>query len=227
VNEIITNSLTLYGIDTSTKADKATKNAVAELYRLVDTRVQAQATLTGKKPTNDDVQVIVDGILSTSRTTPGSWWGLVPLNGVSFRSTTKRLIDLTPADIPATERAQIEDSLRRHGLPVSDQTVLDVYITHQQTQPSGGKQQTQPSGGKVAATTGMPDFSTTAAIRDLVHEAGGSRTRALKASAADAFHAAEDDTVLSAQAIVGSVAAAASLAAGAVRGVVQKDHKKK
>jgi hypothetical protein len=132
-NDIITNSLTLYGIDTSTKADKATKNAVAELYRLVDTRVQAQATLTGKKPTNDDVQVIVDGILSTSRTTPGSWWGMVPFNGVSFfDKKTKGLIDLTPGDVPASDRAQIEESLRRNGLPVSDQTVLDVYITHQQ-----------------------------------------------------------------------------------------------
>jgi hypothetical protein len=128
--QIVDDSLTSYGMDPNSK-DPATKSAIAELRRMLDTRVQAQESLTGKKPTNDDIQTNLDAILSQTRTTPGSWWGLVPFNGVSFSSTSKRLIELTPADVPAADRTQIEDSLRRHGLPVSDATVLDVYINHQ------------------------------------------------------------------------------------------------
>lgn len=127
--QLVDDALTSYGIDPATK-DLPTKQSIAELRRMLDTRVQAQEALTGKKATNDDMQTTLDAILSQSRTTPGSWWGLVPFNGVSLSDTKKRLIDLTPADVPAADRTQIEDSLRRARLPVSDQTVLDVYLNH-------------------------------------------------------------------------------------------------
>lgn len=127
--QLVDDSLTSYGIDPASK-DPSTKSAIAELRRMLDTRVQAQTSLTGKKPTNDDIQTTLDSILSQTRTTPGSWWGLIPFNGISLSATSKRLIDLTPADVPAADRTQIEDSLRRAGLPVSDTTVLDVYLNH-------------------------------------------------------------------------------------------------
>lgn len=130
--QIVNDSLAEYGVDMSTTSKRQTNaSAVAELRRMVDVQVQAQENLTGKKSTNQDIQSIVDKILSQHTGQKGSWWGLLPGSGVPLFSTEKRLIDTKVTDIPATDRTQIEAALKKAGRPVSDQTVLDLYIqTH-------------------------------------------------------------------------------------------------
>lgn len=129
--EIVNNSLTNYGLDPEAKPNTAQGKANAELYRLVDQGVaNAEAQTPGKKASNQDIQSIVDHVLSTNQKTPGSWWALVPGSGVplgNFTSRTKNLLDLTPADIPADMRQGIERQLRASGRAVSDATVLELY----------------------------------------------------------------------------------------------------
>lgn len=126
-SQIVDDSLTSYGIDPNTK-DAKQQQAIAQLRRSLDSQIEVQESTTGKKPTNDDIQRYTDKLLSLNQTTPGSWWGLIPFNGVSLSQQQKRLIDLEPGDVPAEDRSQIESALRAKGRPVTDATVLDLYI---------------------------------------------------------------------------------------------------
>jgi hypothetical protein len=132
--EIVDSTLTSYGIDPKAKADTAQGKAIAQLMRMLDRRVDAAQTGEPGHPprrvTNEEIQRTLDGLLSTSTTVPGSWWNIWP-GGQSFTDRTARVIETTIADVPASERTQIEQSLRRAGRPVSDATVLDLYIEAQ------------------------------------------------------------------------------------------------
>lgn len=125
--QILEDTLTLYGIDPNAKASTDEGKSIAQLRRMVDTRVEAEQAITGKKASNEDVQRILDSVLSQSVTVPGSWWNFWP-GGKSMSDTQKRIIDFKVGDIPANDRTLIEQALRKAGRPVSDATVLDLYI---------------------------------------------------------------------------------------------------
>jgi len=125
-NDIVNDTLTQYGIDPSAKYDTAEGRAIAQLRRMLDLRVEA-AQDAGGKVTNVEVQQTLDEILSQSVTVPGSWWNFWP-GGKSMSDTSKRVIDLDPEDVPASERQTIENALRKAGRPVTPTTVLDLYI---------------------------------------------------------------------------------------------------
>jgi hypothetical protein len=128
--QILDNTLAQYNIPTEeSKQSAAQKSAVAQLQRMLDRRVEA-AQSKGQKVTNVEIQQTLDDLLSQGETVPGSWWNIWP-GGKSVSDTTKRLIDLTPADIPADVRQRIETKLRARNRPVSDATVLDVYLEMQ------------------------------------------------------------------------------------------------
>jgi hypothetical protein len=125
-------ALALYGFDVkAAKKDptSADGKAYAQFRNMLRRQVQAQHDLTGKQPTDVDVTGHADKLLSQSETVPGSWWNIFP-GGKSFRDTSKRLIDLTISDVPAGDRTQIEAALRKRGRPVSDATVLDLFLEH-------------------------------------------------------------------------------------------------
>jgi hypothetical protein len=128
--QILDNTLAQYSIPTEeSKQSAAQKSAVAQLQRMLDRRVEA-AQSRGQKVTNVEIQQTLDDLLSQGETVPGSWWNIWP-GGKSVSDSTKRLIDLTPADIPADVRQRIETRLRARNRPVSDATVLDVYLEMQ------------------------------------------------------------------------------------------------
>lgn len=124
--QILDDSLVHYGIDPKTK-DKAEIDAIATLRRTLDLRLEHQQLGTGKKPTNEDIQLQLDQILSVSKNTPGSWWSIFP-GTASTWSGTRTGIFATVKDIPADYRRDVlERALRDSGRPVTDQTVLDLY----------------------------------------------------------------------------------------------------
>lgn len=127
--QIVSDSLQQYGFETEpSKQSSDEKNAIAELRR----RVREQVGLLKKKDiTQKDIQSIVDGILSQKADVKGSWWGLVPFNGVSLFGSSKRVIDLKIGDVPAADKDQITQALRSKGKPISDATILDLYIRAQ------------------------------------------------------------------------------------------------
>lgn len=125
--QIVDDSLTQYGIDPNAKPNTPEGAAIAQLRRMLDLRMQDLSEATNKKPTNDDIQRTLDALLSQSVKVPGSWWNIFP-GGQPFFDSTKRVIDLTMKDVPATDRQQIEAALRKVGRPVSDATILDLYL---------------------------------------------------------------------------------------------------
>jgi hypothetical protein len=125
---IINTALEQAGIDPS---DKKKAGPVAFLRQQVAEKAAALTALHGKKPTNADIQGIVDSILQQPVTTPGSWWALVNPIGYDLGDQSKRLIDLTISDVPKADRAQIEQALKARGWIVNDANILDTYLRHQ------------------------------------------------------------------------------------------------
>lgn len=133
---ILRDTLTLYGIDPGAKATSEEGKAIAQLRRMLDRRVLAHAQLNGKQPDNEDVQRMLDALLSESVTVKGSWWNIFP-GGQPFRDETRSLLTFTVGDIPASERKLIEEALKGQGRPVSDAMVLDLYLETRARQKGG------------------------------------------------------------------------------------------
>lgn len=136
IDQVIKNSLTQYGIPAEdAQQSTAQKASVAELHRLVDQEVSAREAAPAppgqkkKKTTPDEAQQIVDKILGTPVTTPGSWWQSIP--GMSMFSSPQKpsVVNLTIDDVPKSERTTIENRLRAAGQPVNDVTILNAYQT--------------------------------------------------------------------------------------------------
>lgn len=130
--EVINDSLAKYGID-----PKDDPQATAILRQTVDDQVASLERNSKTKAGPQDVQSIVDGILSKNVDVPGSYWGLlkIPSLGIAgylgapnYFASTKPLIKLKVGDIPAEERKVIEGQLRAAHLPTSDAMVLQAYI---------------------------------------------------------------------------------------------------
>lgn len=124
-DQIVKDGLTDYGLDPTPKEGSADAKAKAALQGMLDLRVQQQEALTGKKPINEEIRGYLDEILSTSKDVKGSWWNAFKPGAFFDRST--RVTDLTVRDVPATERALIEQQLRENRMPISDATVLAAY----------------------------------------------------------------------------------------------------
>lgn len=128
--ELLDDTLAQYGIDPKAAAGTPEGKAIAQLRRMLDRRIDAAQTPEGGKPqkvTNEEIQGALDSLLSQSETVPGSWWNIWPF-GKPFFDESKRLIDVTIDDVPASMKTKITEKLRKARLPVSDQTILDTYI---------------------------------------------------------------------------------------------------
>ncbi len=121
---IVNDALRAAGFDTSPKPGKKDAEAVNKFRRAVDEHLKQLQSRTGRKATNQEVQEIVDNLMVKGVTEKGLIW-----------DTTKRLFELGPQDqfeidpddIPAGERAKIEEALRRRGIAVNNQKIVDLY----------------------------------------------------------------------------------------------------
>lgn len=128
--EILDQTLIQYGINPRPKPNTDEARAIAQLNRMVDLRVDA-AQAEGRKVTNVEIQGVLDEILGTQVTVPGSFWTIWPGGrpwSEWWTGRGKRLVDVTAEDIPPAVRQQVEQALRGKNRPVTDQTVLDLYL---------------------------------------------------------------------------------------------------
>jgi hypothetical protein len=124
--QVVSDTLDAAGIKrTGEGADLAT---IARFRSALDAQVEAFQQLKGKKATSDDVQEMSDQLLSKSVLTPNGWWSQLTGHGPV---TAKRLLTITPDDVPSAFRAQAESALRRAGKPVSDDAIVQLYIDSQ------------------------------------------------------------------------------------------------
>lgn len=138
-SQLLDDTLINHGIDPKAKFDTPQGKAIAQLRRMVDNRV-GLLQAAGKKASNQDIQAEIDSLLSVQTETPGSWWNIFPGGKAGpWGVDQKRAIDITVNDISALERTQIEEALRAKNRPVSDATVLDLYIEDKVRRSRGGK----------------------------------------------------------------------------------------
>lgn len=91
-----------------------------EVYRVMEATV-SQGTGGKRMPTDkelDDAFALATRTVTVKR--PGMLWGV--------NETSVRAHDMSVADIPKAVLSQIDDSLRRHGLPLNDANRIALYV---------------------------------------------------------------------------------------------------
>lgn len=126
--ELVENNLYQYGIPTKdTKAQPQTaeqKATIAQLYRMLDQKT-TELQAGGKKATNQDLQSEIDRALMRHVTvTQPRFFGL------TTGDVDKRLLGLTIADVTPVEKAALAAALRQRNQPVTDVTMMDLYIAN-------------------------------------------------------------------------------------------------
>jgi len=121
--ELVDGSLDQYGIPTDEKHQTpAQKAGVAQLYRMLDEKTKVLQG-GGKKATNEDLQAEIDRVLGRQVKTlsQGYLWN---------SETSTRISELTIADVTPNERAALAAALRQRQQPVTDVTMLNLYIAN-------------------------------------------------------------------------------------------------
>jgi hypothetical protein len=133
--QLFNSTLLEHGIDPNPKPGTAAARAVAQLRRQLELTLQFDQSDAGGKQTVTPtyIQQKLDDLIADTITIPG--W---------FSDTTTRVIELTPAEIPPEERADIEKALRKAGRPVTDPNIMEVYIRGRQLKREQ-QRQTQPA----------------------------------------------------------------------------------
>jgi len=100
--------------------DKGQQGTVAQFHQMVDQQVGALEQQSGKKPSNQDVQQIVDDLL-VHVSIP---WGK---DKRVFQATPDDLKNLTIKDVPMLDRTQITAALHRRGKAATDARILELF----------------------------------------------------------------------------------------------------
>lgn len=128
--QIVNDSLAAVGIDPTPKPGTGPAKEVAAFRRRVDEAIADHGARTGKRPTTADVQAIVDDLLARGRESGTGWFG------TDWFARTPRRFEATPgtpfvvedvAEVPAAWRTRMEQALRRRGIRVSDDRLVDLY----------------------------------------------------------------------------------------------------
>lgn len=124
--QIINQSLLDAGVDPTPKQGSKDAKKVNMFWKAVDEEVKALQSQTGKKATNDEVQGIVDKLMTKGVTEKGWFW-----------DTEKRLYEVDPGtdkkfeiktkDIPLMDRQKIESALRARGINPTDDKINQIY----------------------------------------------------------------------------------------------------
>lgn len=101
------------------------KSAVLEINRQVDDQISQQFPAnSGKKPTGDDVQKILDNIVVKAKSN-NAWNLFGSSSAYSFPKTDTLKVDVD--NIPAFEKSQITRALNRAGIQVTDDKIEELY----------------------------------------------------------------------------------------------------
>lgn len=122
---IVDQALAKAGIDTGAKAGKKDAERMALFYRRVDEEQAKLQARTGKPATNEEMQGIVDGLMIEGVTKKGWFWD--DKKRAFEIEKSDQMFEIDVDSIPASDRTQIEDVLRKRGVPITDKAVLALY----------------------------------------------------------------------------------------------------
>lgn len=144
-SQIVNDALNEAGIDPSPKPGSTHAEKVNLFRRQVDERLAQIARQTGKKPSNADVQSVVDDLMvkgvvkGSGLYLPGYQTTIFQKNRRAFELEPGQSLEVRAEDIPRSERGKIEEALRRRGLPVSEDRITELYRLKHGRKPSGAQ----------------------------------------------------------------------------------------
>lgn len=121
--EIVNTKLKEIGIDPNTK-NESDAAKIALFRKRIDDMVIARQTETNRKATSKEIEQIVDDLTVQVRTEEGWLWDT---KARKFEVNPGQKYTVKSKDIPAEERAKIEQVLKRRKAPVTDEAVLRLY----------------------------------------------------------------------------------------------------
>lgn len=116
INQMVDDTLLKMKIDPTPKQGSSDAEKAGKFRRAVQEQITALERETGKKATVEQQQKIIDGMAIEVVTKPGMLW-----------DSTKSRYEMTIKDVPDDEKAKITDALKRGGIPVNDQTIIDLF----------------------------------------------------------------------------------------------------
>ena len=123
-NQIVNDAMRAAGFNTNPSPGSDEAKSLSQLRARVDEEIRQRQERTGKKATNEDIQSVVDTMLVEVVTDPGL-----------FFDTRKRVFELDPEetgqieidDVPRNDRNKIEQALKKNGVPVTEDAILNLY----------------------------------------------------------------------------------------------------
>lgn len=128
--EIVNSVLADAGFDLRAKPGTDEVKAVNLFKAAVDKEVMKAQQRSGKKVTNDEIKRIADNLMVQGRTDDGIF-------GSGYFASKKRIFEIDPnvdqkfvievSSIPRDEKQKIETALKKHGLQINEQNILQLY----------------------------------------------------------------------------------------------------
>lgn len=118
------------GILIETGIKKDSKEAV-HLREEITRRVDRFQEDTGKKMTDSEKIELGRNLTTQIVLEPGSWANILP-GGRPFYDQSKRAIDVTISDVPASEKSAVEAALKAAGVKVTNDSIMTTWIAAKQ-----------------------------------------------------------------------------------------------
>lgn len=118
-DQVITSTLKAAGIDPTPKPGTDAARQVDAFRQAVSGEAIRLQRETGKKVTTEQLQQLVDDLVIRQKKAGTGLFGFFQREQFGF--------EMTIADVPAADRAQITEALTQRGLAVTDQAILDLY----------------------------------------------------------------------------------------------------
>lgn len=111
--------------------DKEASDRVLAYRRAVRDAVAVREFDTKKKLTEPEVQDIADSLMAQTAAAKTHWFSANEPAQYAFETPDRGVTQA--ADVPASERTQIEAALKRAGLPITDTAVVNLFNQHLQS----------------------------------------------------------------------------------------------
>jgi hypothetical protein len=136
INQVVDGTLRQIGLDPSPKpndSEGSEASRVARFRRAVDTVLHQQEQQTGKKATAADAQRVVDDLVVRGKVQGSGFGGFFGTERFAFDRRPGEVLVFDVKDVPSADRPLIEEALRRSGVPVTPQSVVDLYTRYLNT----------------------------------------------------------------------------------------------
>lgn len=125
--QIVNDGLIAVGMDPSPKPGTDEAKKVVRFRGMVDQEVKQLSERTGKKPTGEEVQNIVDKLMIKGIKPGSGFLGFFKDEKHAFEAESGEELEIDVNSIPAKDRAEIAEALGRRKKPITDAAIIRMY----------------------------------------------------------------------------------------------------